>query len=172
VTRTHATILTLCAAVLLPAQPSNVAAQSAAKHFQLTFVISYPQHAQPSQTFVLDVPVADGRTGTAGSSTRSGLTGDPSSIVQENLECSEVRQSPQGLSAKVAFSMNSITKPANASAEPRMRNFTFNRDIDVVFGKSSRITEEPHINPLGNGDDSTTQSLPPAPQITVTAVEI
>ena len=165
-------LLTLCMAGVCSAQLSTATAQTQAKHYRLTFVLSYGQGQQPSQTFVLDVPVTQDRAGMAGTSTVSGLTGDPAGNAQESLECTEVRESATGLAANVAFSMDSVVAPLPGSAEPRHRNLTFRRQVDLVLGTPTRITEEMHVIPLGKGDAADSAKLPPAAQITVTAVAI
>ena len=165
-------LLTLCMAGVCSAQLSTATAQTQAKHYRLTFVLSYGQGQQPSQTFVLDVPVTQDRAGMAGTSTVSGLTGDPAGNAQESLECTEVRESATGLAANVAFSMDSVVAPLPGSAEPRHRNLTFRRQVDLVLGTPTRITEEMHVIPMGKGDAADSAKLPPAAQITVTAVAI
>lgn len=153
-------------------QPSTALAQSPQsqlKHYRLTFVLSYPQGDSPSQTFILDVPVARDHAGMAGSTTTSSLIGRPESAIQENLECTDVQESNTGLSAKVAFSMESTAQPLPGSTGPRHSNLTFNRQIDVELNKPTRITEEMHATPLRKGDEVYANALPPAPQITVTA---
>jgi len=175
VIKTGVALLTLCAAGICAAQPSMAVAQSTpiqTKHYRLTFVLNYPKEQQPSQTFVLDVPVTHDRPGMAGSTTASGLTGDPESSVQENLQCTEVQESATGLAARIAFSMDSMAQPLPGSTEPLHRNLTFNRQVDVALGKPTRITDELHIIPLGKGDGANANTLPPAPQITVTAIEL
>jgi hypothetical protein len=89
--------------------------------------------------------------------------------VQQTLRCTEVRLSPTGLAAKVAFSMDSVSsEPLPGSDEPLHSQLTFERQIDVVLAKPTRITQEMHALPLSKGDNK-----PPAPpQITVTATEI
>jgi hypothetical protein len=63
---TRAAILALCAVGSCAAQTSTTATQSvqnAVKHFRLTFVLSYPETQQPSQSFALDIPVTNSRPG-------------------------------------------------------------------------------------------------------------
>ena len=165
-------LLTLCMTGFCAAQLPAATAQTQARHYRLTFVLSYGQGQQPSQTFVLDVPVTQDRAGMAGTSTVSGLSGDPAGNVQESLECTGVRESATGLSANVAFSMNSIAAPQTGSREPRDRNLTFKRRVDLALGTPTRITEEMHVIPLGKDSAAYAAKLPAAPQITVTAVAL
>lgn len=172
VIKTGVALLTVCAACICAVQPSAAVAQSAAtqpKHYRLTFVLNYPD-GQPSQIFVLNVPVKQDHPGMAGSVTTSGLTGQPESSVQENLQCTDVKVSALGLAAKVGFSMDSIALPLPGPAEPIHRNLTFNRQVNLVLGTPTRITEEPHAIPSGKGGDASANTLPHAPQITVTAI--
>jgi len=165
-------LLTLCMTGFCAAQLPAAAAQTQAKHYRLTFVLSYGQGQQPSQTFVLDVPVTQDRAGVAGTSTVSGLTGDPAGNAQETLECTEVRESATGLAANVAFSTNSIVAPLPGSREPQHRNLTFRRQVDLALGTPTRITEEMHVIPLGKDGAAYAAKLPAAPQIMVTAVAL
>jgi hypothetical protein len=161
-------------AILALATAGVSAAQSAhtqPRHYRLTFVLTYPQGKQPSQTFTLDVPVSTDRMGMAQSSTTSILRGEPDTAVAENLQCTDVHESATGLAAKVAFSMDSTEQPLPGSTEPLHHNLTFNRQVDIELGKPTRITEEMHMVPLRKGD-SVPATAPPAPQITVTATEI
>ena len=173
--KTSETLLTLCAACICAVQPSGAVAQPAStqpKHYRLTFVLNYPHGRQPSQIFVLNVPVKQDHPGMAGSVTTSGLTGQPESSVQENLQCTDVKESATGLAAKVDFSMDSIAMPLPGSSEPVHRNLTFNRQVDLVLGRPTRVTEELHVIPLGKGGEASANPLSPAPQITVTAIEM
>jgi hypothetical protein len=166
-----ALMLTLYAAAACTAQVPIATAQSStpARHFRLTFVLSYPQDQKPSQSFVLDVPVRPDRPGTANMSGAAGSTGEIDGIVKQTLRCSEVRLSPTGLTAKVAFSIDSVSsEPLPGSDEPLHNQLTFERQIDVVLAKPTRITEEMHSLPLSKG---VKKPLAP-PQITVTATEI
>lgn len=173
--KTRLTQLTVFAAAMCTISPSIAHAQfnvAPAKHYRLTFVLTYPEGTQPSQTFVVDVPVSRDRAGMATSSMASGLTAEPNSVIQENLQCTDVQESATGLAAKVAFSMDSIGQPLPNSSEPLHHNLTFNRQIDVELGKTTRITDEMHARPLKPGDEAYTKTLPPAPQITVMAVAL
>jgi hypothetical protein len=175
VIRTGAALLILCAAGISSVWPSTSAAQSTQpqpKHYRLSFVLTYPQGQQPSETFVLNVPVTQGRPGMAGSSSASGLTGQQEGSVQESLQCTDVQESATGLAANVAFTLDSVGEPIPGSTELRHHNMTFNRQIDLVLGKPTRITEELRVMQLGKGDGGHTAAPGPAPQITVTAIEI
>lgn len=173
--KTGIALLTLCVAGICGAQPPVAVAQSAThqtKHYRLTFVLNYPNGQQPSQTLVLDVPVTHDRPGMAKSATTSGLTGQPESSVQENLQCTEVQESATGLAVKVAFSMDSWAQPLPGSTESIVHNLTFNRQVDLALGKPTRITEQLHAMPVGKNGEAPANALPPEPQITVTAIEL
>ena len=142
------------------------------RHYRVTFVLTYPEGKQASQTFTLDVPVSADRMGMAQSSTASILTGDPDTAVAVNLQCTDVHESATGLAARVAFSMDSTGQPMLGSTEPRHRNLAFNRQIDVELGTPTRITEEMHMVPLRKGDPVNASAPVPAPQITVTVTKI
>lgn len=171
-----AALLALCPAGICAAQPAVTATPSApAKHYRLTFVLTYPQDQQngqqPSQSFVLDIPVTRERPGTSEMSVNSGLTGQLEGSVAEKMQCTDVQESPTGLAAQVTFAMDSVTKaPLPYSSEPLHHNLSFDRKIDLVLGKPTQITEEMQIRPLRKGDEAIPGGLPAAPQITVTAV--
>ena len=171
----YAALLTLCTAPLCAAQSSVAAAQTAPKHFRLTFVLSYPKGEQPSQSFVLDVPVTNGRMGMSGVNSAAGLTGQVEGSVQESLQCTDVQESATGLAARVSFDMDSVRKPMPGSTEPVHSHLAFNRQIDLVLGKPTLITQEMHrraLRPLGKGNDGVAGAPPAAPEITVTAIEM
>jgi hypothetical protein len=170
-----AAIFMLCtvgACAIHPARATAQSTQTTIKHFRLTFVLSYPQGQQPSQSFVLDVPVMRDRSGMSGMSMAAGSTGEVVGSVQENLQCTDVQESATGLAAKVAFTMDSVLEPLPNSTEPLHRQLTFNRQIDVALGKETRITNEMHVMPLGKADKASPNAPPAAPQISVTAIEL
>jgi hypothetical protein len=164
-----ATFLTLCTAGFCAAQP---AVHAGPKHFRLTFVLTYPQGHQPSQSFVLDVPVTQERSGTSGLNVTAGLTGQTEGSIQESLQCTDVKESATGLAGKVTFSMDTLMEPAPNSTEPRHRQLTFDRKVDLVLGKPTRITKEMRKIPLRKGDEALPNTLPLPPQITVTAIQM
>jgi hypothetical protein len=168
-----AAFFTLCTAVICTAQPPATTAQSTVKHFRFTFVVTYPQGQQPSQSFVLDVPVTRERPGTSDMSFNAGLTGQWEGSVAEKIQCTDVQESAAGLAAKVTFAMDSVTKaPPPYSSEPLHHNLAFDRKIDLVLGKPTQLSEEMHVKPLRKGDETIPNRLPGPPQITVTAVEM
>jgi hypothetical protein len=163
--------LALCAAGMCAAQPAVTATPSApTKHYRLTFVLTYPQ-GQPSQSFVMDIPVTHERPGTSEMSVNSGLTGQLEGSVAQKMQCTDVQESPTGLAAQVNFAMDSVTKaPPPYSNEPLHHNLSFDRKVDLMLGTPTRITDEMQIKPLRQGDEAVPGRLPAAPQITVTAV--
>jgi hypothetical protein len=171
-----AALFALCAAGVCAAQPPLTTPPTAPitpKHFRLTFVLTYPQGQQPSQSFVLDVPVMRDRPGMSGMSSTAGLTGQVEGSIQQNLRCTDVHESATGLAAKVTFAMDSVAmEPAPNSAEPLHHQLTFDRKIDLLLGKPTKITEEMRMMPLRKGDDMPVNLSPGPPQITVTAVQM
>jgi hypothetical protein len=169
-----AAVFALCAGGIWMAQPSMAvaqSAQSAPKHYRLTFVLTYPEGKQPSQSLVLDVPVSAERAGISGMNLATGLTGQVEGSVQESLQCTEVKESATGLAVKVAFTMDSVTTdPLLSATEPVHHQMNFDRSIDLILGKPTRITEEMQRRVLGKTDPAVANALPAAPQITVTAV--
>ncbi len=169
-----AAVFALCAAGVWTAQPSMAlaqSAQSAPKHYRLTFVLSYPEGKQPSQSLVLDVPVSAERAGMSGMNLATGLTGQVEGSVQESLQCTEVKESATGLAAKVVFTRDRVTSdPLLSATEPIHHQLNLDRSVDLVLGKPTRITEEMKRRALGKTDPAVVSALPPAPQITVTAV--
>jgi hypothetical protein len=122
---------------------------------------------------VLDVPVSAERAGMSGLTLATGLARQVEGSVQESIQCSDVRESATGLAAKVAFTINSVTsEPLISSTEPIHHQLNFERSIDIVVGKPTRISEEMQRRVLGKTDPSFANALPIAPQITVTAVEM
>jgi hypothetical protein len=67
--------------------------------------------------------------------------------------------------------METVTsEPALSATEPIHHQMNFERSVDIVLGKSTRITEDMQRKALGTTDPAVANALPPAPQITVTAV--
>jgi hypothetical protein len=175
VIRVGITVLALIAAGVCAAQPLTNDLQSAPakpKHFRLTFVLTYPDGQHPTQSFALDVPVMANRPGMSSMMLSAGTTGQDDGSVQENLHCTEVRESATGLAAKISFSLDRVSKIHLPSGdEPLHNQVTFEHKIDVVLGQSTPITDEPQQKPLGKGDGSL-PTAPAPPQITVTATVI
>ncbi|MFT4112338.1 hypothetical protein [Silvibacterium sp.] len=168
----RAAVLAVLAASICTALPAqSQSAQAQPKHYRLTFVLSYPEGKQAPQIFTLDVPVSPEHGGMAQSSTASGLTEEPQTVVQQTLQCMEVRESAKGVAANVSFTMDSVTPAPTGSSEPRHHNLTFQRQVDVALNQPTRITNEMHIRPLKPGDPVPKETAP-APQITLTATEI
>jgi hypothetical protein len=170
-TRMATACFVLCAAGVCAAQ--TPAATPSIKHFRLTFVLTYPQGQQSAQSIVLDVPVAPDHPGTSGMTSAAGITGQVDGSVQQSLQCTDVHESETGLAAAVTFAMDSVAKdPPPYSAEPLHHNLSFDRKIDLVLGKPTRITGDMQIEPLRKGDEAIPNRLAAPPQITVTAVEM
>jgi hypothetical protein len=169
-------VFVLCTAGICAAQSkvtTTQPAQTTPKHFRLTFVLTYPQDGQPSQSFVLDVPVTRERSGMSSMSLAAGPTGQLEGSMQESLQCTDVHESSTGLAAKVAFSMHSVSsEPLPNSTEPLHHQLTFERQVDLVLGKPTPITEQMHVIPLGKENKPLSNTPPAAPQITVTAIEL
>lgn len=167
-----AAFFVLCTAGVCAAQTAVTATPSTStKHYRLTFVLSYPQSQQPSQSFVLDIPVTRERPGTSEMSVNSGLTGQLDGSVAQKMQCTDVRESATGVAAQVNFAMDSVTKaPPPYSSEPLHHNLTFDKKIDLVLGQPTRITDAMERKPLHPGDEALPSRLPAAPEITVTAV--
>ncbi len=158
-------------AVCVAQTPSTVS-EKAVKHYRLTFVITDAQGKSVPQSFLLDVPVAPGRTGISKISMVSGMNGDAQTIVQQTLECSNVHSSATGLAMDIAMESDREA-PAVAGVSARHQHGVFQRKVDLVLGKPTVVTNQMHVIPLGKMDPATAAAiLPPAPQITVTAVEL
>jgi hypothetical protein len=165
-------MLALCAAGSMAAAQSTPK-PTPARHFRLSFVLTYPDSKQPSQTFVMDVPVLPGRPGTSSLNLSSGATGQVEGTTRESLQCTDVHESATGLAAKVNFTIETVAEDHLPDTdEPIHNQLTFERQIDLVLGKPARITEDMHARPLKQGDEALMPLPPVPPQITVTATEI
>jgi hypothetical protein len=102
----------------------------------------------------------------------AGITEQAEGSIQQAIQCTDVHESPTGLAARISFTRDTILEPLPGSTEPRHRQLTFERQIDLVLGRSTRITEEMHERPVGAGDKSLPAPAPAAPQITVTATKL
>ena len=172
--RHSAAMLILLATAVCLAQETMVASHPAtSRHFRLTFVLTAPQSHQPPQSFQLDVPVRAGATGMADLNTTTGLTGQVEGSIQQSLECTNVHPSANGLSANVSFSAETVLEPMAGSNEPIHRKFMFKKQIDVALEKSTEITDESHLVPLGDAAKAAHDggALRPV-SISVTATEI
>ena len=148
-------------------------AQPAPKYYRLTFVLTYPG-GQPSQSLAVDVPVTTARPGTSSINMVTG-SGQGEGSVSESIRCTEVRESPTGLAAAVAFTMEQVTTGAAAHLdEPLHRQVTVNRHLDLVLGKATPIidTSKLKLLPQMAGEESSDNKTPAPPEITVTAVLI
>ncbi len=154
------------------AQTSTNAPGRQIKHYRLTFVVTGTQDRSTPQTFSLDVPVVNGQDGIARISMVSGITGDAQSGVQQTFECSGVHTSATGLAVTIA--MDSEREAIVSGSLPtRHQHGRFQRNVDLILGTPTVVTNEMHVIPLGKTDYATAvANLPPAPQITVTAVEL
>lgn len=173
--RIGAAVLAMCAAGVCAAQTPVTTAQPVGdhtKHFRLTFVLTYPEGDQTPQSLVLDVPVLRDRPGMTGMSMASGSTGQTEGSITQTLQCTDVHESSTGLAAKVSFVAGSVSPAPSGSTEPRHHQLTFERQIDVLLAKPTRITEQMHRTALKPGDEALAAQLPPAAQITVTAIEM
>lgn len=174
-------LFALCSAGICAAQPAvttTQAPQTPAKHFRLTFVLTYPQKdqkqmQQASQVFVLDVPVRPDHPGISGMNLASGSVGQLEGTVQQSLQCTDVRESANSLEANISFSMDSISdKHIPGMSEPVHNRAVFQRQINLELGKPTQITGELHKIPLSKGGAIPPDTPSSAPQITVTATEL
>ena len=171
-TKKLAMALVLGTAAACIAQSSTNAPGKQIKHYRLTFVVANIQDKSAPQTFSLDVPVIDGRDGISRISMVSGITGDAQGGTQQTFECSGVHTSATGLAVTIAMDSD---REATVSGDlpARHRHGRFQRNVDLVLGTPTVVTNEMHVIPLGNTDYATAvANLPPAPQITVTAIEL
>lgn len=168
----RAAVLVLCGVGACAAQtPKSISSTGTVKHFRMTFVLSYPNTQQPSQIFVLDVPVAPVRPGVAIMNIGAGPTGQVEGSFVRTIQCTDVHESATGLAANVSFTEDSVPlEDLQGASESRHRRLDFERKIDVALAKPTRITGELQVHRLGKGP--VPQTLPPAPQITLTAVEM
>lgn len=144
------------------------------RHYRLTFLLTYPDGKQPSQSLVLDVPVLPGRAGMASLGTTATLADSDEEHVHEDLTCTNVRKSAKGIAAQVDFTMDRVLPPLPNSSEPVHRQLNFVQKFDVALDTPTRITQEMHRKPLKPGDETLMKALPEAeaPQISVTVTEI
>lgn len=167
--------LTLGIAAICSAQtstPRSPSMQPAQRHVRLTFVLTYPQGTQPSQTFALDVPVSGEAPGTASMILFSSPEGQPQNAVEESLRCSDVRFTPTGVAASVEFTTSSISGSLTGSTEPVHHRLMFNKKFEVAFGKATPITQPMRLISLHNGNQTDARIVPASPNISVTATVI
>lgn len=173
-------VFALCAAGICAAQATATAPpspQTPTRHFRLAFVLTYPQGQQqtqqPSQSFVLDVPVEPDHPGISGMNLASGSVGQLEGSVQQSLQCTDVRESATGLAANIYYTADSISsKRIPGLPEPVHSRAAFQRQVNLELGKPMQITGELHRVPLSKGDALPPDTLSSAPQITVTATEL
>lgn len=168
--------LTLGLAVTCAAQPSlnnEPSAQTPSKQFRLTFMLTYPEGHHAMQSLVLEVPVGRDQPGIAKMTLSSGSMGQVEGSVAESLQCSDVHETATGLAAEVTFTMDRITPDGiGHSGEPLHHQLTFERKVDLVPGKETRITEPMHRVPLRAGDPVLPDTVSGPPQISVLVVAL
>jgi hypothetical protein len=153
------------------AQTPSAAPDAGVKHYRLTFVVSLGQNDAVEQSFTVDVPVSAGRSGAAKISLVSGSSGDAQSLIQQILECSDVRPSATGLHVDIAMQSDREAPAIAGVVSARHQHGEFERKVDLELGKPTVVTNEMHVTPLGNTDPAVAAALAqPAPTITVTAI--
>ncbi len=153
------------------AQSSSVQrSEPAVKHYRLTFVVDSGQGEAGKQSFMLDVPVASGKTGVAQASLTSASAGDAHSVVQQLFECSNVHPTSTGLALTISMQSNREAPAIPGLISARHQHGEFQRAVDLEIGKPTVVTQEMHFRVLGNTDPQLAAKLrQPAPTITVTA---
>ena len=165
----------ICAAQS-PASPLPLDRSSSARHFRLSFVLTYPDAVTgsnpqtASQTLTVDVPVYNGHPGAAMVATLAGQDGKADPTLQQTLRCTGVHLTPNGLAAQVSLVADSVS-PASLS-EPTHHAFTFSRNVDVALRTPTTITNEMKLTYLQPGDEKLGIHPPPAPQIILTITEL
>jgi len=152
------------------AQSSAQNSDSGTKHYRLTFVVDSGEGETGKQSFVLDVPVAPGKTGAARVDLISGSDGDAQSVAQQLFECSNVHASSTGLALHIAMQSDREAPAIPGFISARHQHGEFQRTVDLQIGKPTVVTQEMHFRVLGNTDPALAAKLKqPAPTITVTA---
>ena len=152
------------------AQSPTASSDSAVKHYRLTFVIDSGQGNSAKQSFMLDIPVVPGKMGAASASLISGSKGDPQSVAQQLIECTDVHASTTGLALHIAMQSDSEAPAIPGLVSARHQHGEFQRTVDLEIGKPTVVTQELHFKVLGNADPALAAKLKqPAPTITVTA---
>ncbi len=140
------------------------------KHYRLTFVVDSGQGEAGKQSFVLDVPIVPGRTGTARINLITGSDGDAQSVVQQSFQCSNVHATTTGLALDIAMQSDREAPAIPGEISARHQHGQFQRTVDLPLGRPTKVTEEMHFRVLGNTDPALAEKLKqPAPTITVTA---
>jgi hypothetical protein len=163
------------AAKPVTAKPTADAPDGTAKlrHFRLTFVLTYANNQQPSQSFALDVPVLPDRPGTTSMHLAAGPAGQIEGSTQQNLECTDVHISATGLAAKISFSIDRVPlEHLPGIDEPLHNQMNLERKVDLTLGQPTVITEELQKKPVNKSGDAVADAQPAPPQITVTAAEM
>jgi hypothetical protein len=152
------------------AQSSAQSSDSGLKHYRLTFVVDSGQGEAGKQRFMLDVPVAPGKSGAARANLMSASEGDMQSVVQQLLECSNVHASATGLALHIALQSDREAPAIPGIVSARHQHGEFQRTVDLQLGKPTVVTEKMHFSVLGDTDPALAEKLKqPAPTVTVTA---
>ncbi len=152
------------------AQSSVQSSESGVKHYRLTVVVDSGQGKAGKQSFVLDIPVAPGKTGAARMNLVAGSEGDAQSVVQQLFECSNVHATSTGLALNIAMQSDREAPAIPGLISARHQHGEFQRTVDLVIGKPTVVTQEMQFRVLGNTDPKLAEKLrQPAPTITVTA---
>ena len=172
-------LLALNALTVWAAKPAADVPAGTAKlrHFRLTFVLTYANNQQPSQSFALDVPVLPDHPGATSMQIAAGPTGQVEGSMRQNLECTDVHISAAGLAAKISFSIDRVPlEHLPGIDEPLHNQMNLERKVDLTLGKPTVISEETPKNmqakPLNQSGDAIANAQPAPPQITLTAVEM
>lgn len=168
--RYPALILALATSTVGLAQSPAQASGSATTHYRLMFVIDSGQGEAGKQSFMLDVPAVPGKMGAASVSLLSGSKGDPQSVVQQTVECTDVHPTATGLALHVAMQSDREAPAIPGLVSARHSHGEFQRTVDLEIGKPTVVTQEMHYRVLGNTDPALAAKLrQPSPTITVTA---
>lgn len=152
------------------AQSSAQTAESAVKHYRITFVVDSGRREAANQSFVLDVPVASGKMGAAQVSLLSGTDGDPQTIVQQLFACSDVHATATGLALHISMQSEREAPAIPGLVSARHQHGEFQRTVSLELGQPTVVTQEMRFRVLGNTDPALAEKLKqPAPIITVTA---
>lgn len=165
-----AVALALAASSAGLAQSSAQSSESGTKHYRLTVVVDSGQGEAGRQSFMLDVPVSQGRMGTARANLTTASEGDSQSVVQQLFECSDVHASSTGLEMHIAMQSDREAPAIPGLVSARHQHGDFQRLVNLEIGKPTVVTGEMHFRALGNTDPALAEKLrQPAPRITVTA---
>lgn len=152
------------------AQSSGHSPESAVKHYRVTFVVDSGSGESAKQSFVLDIPIASGKSGMARANLISGSDGDTTSVVRQSFECSNVHPTATGLALNIAMQSDREAPAIPGLISARHQHGEFQRAVDLEIGKPTVVTQEMHFRVLGNTDPQLAAKLKQAaPTITVTA---